>query len=330
MPRGSTADPPHVESLSGAKRAPGGQNERRCGVDRALAELAEAQHGVVGRRQLLAAGVGRRTIGCRLERGALHSVERGVYAVGHAVLSTRARWMAAVLALGPGTMLSHRSAGELWGIVPRSGHAIEVTRSTRARNRSRIVTHESAVPPDERTSVDAIPVTCLSRTLLDLAAVASRRQVEKALNESEVLGLTDRLSIPDLLARYPRRPGSAMLRALLADDAGALGIPRNDLEEGFAALLVAHGLPRPRFNVDLAVAGRLYNVDCLWAGARLIVELDGRAVHATRRAFEADRERDRLMLVDGWRVMRVTWLQLRHDGPALAEDLRRALARTAR
>lgn len=235
--------------------------------------------------------------------------------------------MAAALALGPGAVVSHRSAGELWGIVPRSSGAIEVTRPTTARRRDRILAHQSSLPDDERTVVEGIPVTTVPRTILDLAAVVPRRQVERALNEVEVQGLTDRLSLPDLLERYPGRRGSAVLRALLDDDAARRGVTKNDLEERFVSLLDSYGLPWPRFNADVAVRGRFFSADCIWVDERLIVELDGRAVHGTRQAFEADRERDRLLLVDGWRVMRVTWRQLRDQQASIATDLRRALAR---
>ncbi len=293
-------------------------------ADLALAEMAERQHGVVARSQLLAAGIGSRAIDERLNRR-LHLVHRGVYSVGHRLLSTEGRWMAAVLASGPGAVLSHRTAGQLWGVVPRFNHLVEVTRPRHFRTRPGVMAHRSPVPDDERTAVIGIPVTTVPRTVLDLAAVASKRQLERALNEVEVQGPTDRLSIPDLLARYPRRRGSAVLRALLADEAATLGVTRSELEERFVALLDAHGLPRPRLNADLAVNGRLFMVDCVWAEKQLIVELDGHAVHGTARAFEADRERDRLLLVDGWRVIRVTWRQLRDQAVAVAADIRRAL-----
>jgi very-short-patch-repair endonuclease len=85
------------------------------------------------------------------------------------------------------------------------------------------------------------------------------------------------------------------------------------------------GVPRPRFNADIAVAGRFIRADCLWRKERLLVELDGRAAHGTCQAFESDRERDRLLMVDGWRIMRVTWRQLRYDGAEIAVDIRTAL-----
>ncbi len=173
--------------------------------------------------------------------------------------------------------------------------------------------------------VEGIPVTTVPRTVLDYAADASRRQVERALNEVEVRGLRDSLSIPDLLNRYPGRRGSAVLGKLLGESAGDRGVTRNDFEEAFVSLLDSHGLPRPLFNADVAVAGRFCSVDSLWRAERLIVELDGRATHGTRRAFEDDRERDRLLAAAGWRVVRVTWLQLRRDALAIAADLRSAL-----
>jgi very-short-patch-repair endonuclease len=161
--------------------------------------------------------------------------------------------------------------------------------------------------------------------LLDLAGVLTTQRLERALNEAEVLRLTDRLSVPDLLERYPRRRGSAVLRALFRDRSAVRGITRRELEERFRAVLADTDLPRPRLNAHVSVRGRFFEVDCLWAAQRLIVELDGRESHATELAFEKDRERDRLLLVEGWRVTRVTWRQLRDDAPAVIADLRSLL-----
>lgn len=295
-----------------------------------LCGLAGRQHGVVARWQLLEAGVGRRAIDTRLGRR-LFPVHRGVYAVGYVVTRTESRWMAAVLAAGPGAVLSHHSAAQLWGLAPRARRPAEVTRPTYFRPQPRIRAHRAELAEDEKTEVDRIPVTTVPRTALDFAALASRRQLERALNEMEVQQRTDPLSIPQLLARHPRRRGSRVLRDLLAAGAQAGGVTRNEFEELFVPLLDSRGLPRPRFNADIAVGGRFVNVDCLWRRERLVVELDGRAAHGTKKAFEDDRERDRLLIADGWRVMRITWRQLKTHGDSIASDLRRALgARTLR
>ena len=148
------------------------------------------------------------------------------------------------------------------------------------------------------------------------------------MNEAEVRRLHSRLSCrcssTAIRGARARRPCARCLATTRPP-----GVTRNDFELRFRELVEAHGLPAPRFNADLAVGGRFFEVDCLWSDQRLIVELDGRAVHGTRHAFEADRERDRLLLVEGWRVARVTWRQLSDTPSAVAADLRGLLARAA-
>ncbi len=207
-------------------------------TDRVIAALAEQQHGVVARRQLGSLKLGRRAIEERLARGRLHPIHRGVYAVGHTVLSDKGRWIAAVLASGPGAVLSHRTAAQLWRLTRRSIR-LEVTRPGYFRRRPGITAHRSSLPEDERAALDGIPVTSVPRTILDLAAVLDRRQLERAMNEVEVRGLTDRLSVPDLLSRYPRRRGTAALRAILGKEAAVRGVTVNDFEGLFAALIEA-------------------------------------------------------------------------------------------
>lgn len=280
---------------------------------------------MVGRRQLLALGLGRGAIGRRLRRGYLLPVHRGVYAVGHRALTTEGRWMAAVLLGGPGTVLSHRSAGQAWGIVPRAPTEIEITRPKQLRPPRGIRAHHAVLPADEVGEVDGIPITSAPRTVFDLAAVQRRRQVERAFSQMEVLRLTDALSVPDLIERHPGARGVGVLRDVLSSDAPG-GVTRPGLEERFAEFLDAHGLPRPRFNATLPLRGRLLEVDCLWREQRLIAELDGRDLHGTSRAFESDRKRDRELLAEGWRSTRVTWRQLEAEAQALAADLRRLLS----
>lgn len=172
--------------------------------------------------------------------------------------------------------------------------------------------------------VDGIPVTTVPRTVFDLAVGGDRRQVERALHEAEVQQLTDRLSIPDLLERYPRYPGTVLLRDLLEVGAEGGGTA-NDFEALFADLIERHRLPRPRFNADLIVGGRHFKPDCVWDERRVIVELDSRTVHATGKAFDADRERDRIFVANDWRVVRVTWRQLTGRPEPLVRDLRHVL-----
>jgi hypothetical protein len=293
-------------------------------LDRRMADLAARQHGVVTRPQLAAIGLGRGAIQLRLARGRLHPLYRGVYAVGHPVLTNEGGWMAAVFAGGPGTVLSHRSAAAHWGIRPADGRR-EVTTPGRRLAQPGLRLRYSRLPRDETTTHAGIPVTTVPRTLFDLAAVTPLNQLRRAANEAEIRRLWDPLSLHDLLERHPRRPGGAAIRAVLATP-GA-GITRNELEGRFLDFLDAARLPRPGTNVPMEVNGIWIEADCMWREQRLIAELDGRATHATRSAFESDRARDRGLVAAGWRVIRITWRQLCDEPGALADDLRAALAR---
>jgi very-short-patch-repair endonuclease len=230
--------------------------------------------------------------------------------------------MAAVLAHGPEAVLSHRSAGQLWGLVPRSRIAPEVTCPGSKRTKKGIVTHRGSPPPDEIRRVRGIPVTSVPRTMFDLAATRPEREVERAWNEMEVLGLTDRLSVPHLLERYPGRRGSVVLARLAGRKALSVGRTRNELEEAFLALIDRGGLPRPRMNAHLALRGRFFEVDCLWEELRVAIELDGGAVHRTTRAFHKDRERDRILTAEHWTALRVTWEHILETPTELVDDLR--------
>ena len=229
--------------------------------------------------------------------------------------------MAAVLAVGPGATLSYRSAAELWGLRNGSRARVEVSVPRRRRSTARLELHEVELQPDEVTSEGGIPVTTPARTLLDLASVVTEQRLEHAFNEAEVRRLSSPTSLDALLKRYPRRRGTAAVRRIL-DKYDHKAIPTSILERRFLALLDAHGLPRPTID-RCGVHGEL---DATWHERRLIVECDGFATRGTRAAFERDRAKDRKLVVDGWRVVRITWRQLTTDGEAIAEQLGRLLA----
>jgi very-short-patch-repair endonuclease len=267
--------------------------------DEAIAGLAARQHGVVARRQLVRLGLSAKAIRHRARTGRLHLIHRGVSAVGHARLTQRGWWMAAVLAAGEGAVLSHRSAAALWGLGLGASGRVDVT-VAKERRRPGSAIHEARLEPDEGTVRDGIPVTTVARTLLDLAATAPRRDTERALREAERRRLGDRASVAVLLERHRGRKGTATLRALLARATD--GITKSELEEAFLTFLDDRRFSRPSLNVH--VEG--FECDCYWAAARTVVELDGRAFHDDDDAFEDDRARDRRLQAVGIRTMRVT------------------------
>jgi len=233
--------------------------------------------------------------------------------------------MAAVLAAGEGAVLSHRSAARFWQLMSPGAEWVDITsRPGRVVRRKGMIAHESLVADDEWLREDGIPVTSPFRTVFDLAAVLKMRELERVWHEAEVQGLRDRVSLPMLLERYPGRRGARNLRALLASPE-PVGFTRNDFEEAFLVLVDASGLPRPRMNADLALRGRFFEIDALWERERVAVELDSHGVHGTRKRFESDRQRNRILVAEGWRTMQVTWRQLQEEPKEVVADLRMAL-----
>lgn len=272
-------------------------------TDARIAALANAQHGVVSRRQLYEMGLGRGTIEHRLRRDRLHRVLPEVYAVGHEALSRRGIWMAAVLHGGLDAALSHWSAARLWGLRSGTGPQSHVTVPRRRRRGDSVVFHYAALPADERAVEEGIPVTVPARVILDLARDARPSVLQRMAEQLERLRLSCGPSLAELLERYPRRAGTAAARALIHD---ALPFTRSDLEAELLSMVDAWGLPRPQVNANIAG----YEVDFAWPKQRVIVELDTFETHGTSLAFERDRRRDRALQAAGWMVLRATEAQL--------------------
>lgn len=303
-----------------------GQKQTRE-FDREVAALAERQHGVVGRKQLREIGISDTAIDGRVAVGRLHRLHRGVFAVGHRAIGVQGRRMAAVLASGPGAVLSHASAAALWGLRGATGGPVHVTTARKCRSSDSIRRHFSLLPEDETTTVDGISVTTVPRTIFDLAATGTTDRVESLVRESEYRQLYDRLSLPDLLERYPRRRGAPRIRVALERIEGLPpGRPKSPLEERFLPFLLRYGLPRPHLNEWIVLDDKRYQVDCHWHGTSQIVELDGWEGHGTRSAFRSDRARDRRLRVAGYSVTRVSWAQLEDEPEAVAADLRHLLS----
>ncbi|HEX6781345.1 MAG TPA: DUF559 domain-containing protein [Solirubrobacterales bacterium] len=238
--------------------------------------------------------------------------------------------MAAVLASGPDAVLSHWSAAALWRIRPNTRSIIDVTDPVKSRSWDGIRRHHKALPPDEVTVTEAIPVTSVPRTIFDLAATEPLEVVKALLREAEFRELHDQLSLWDLVGRYPGRRGIRRVKsALEALKDEPLDEYKSRFEERFAPFLRCHELPRARFNQWILVGDKRFQVDCLWPESRQIVELDGWEGHKTRTAFREDRARDRRLRVAGYGVTRLTWNQLEDEPQSVASDLRALLTRPA-
>lgn len=278
-------------------------------ADVRIGRTARGQHGIVTTRQLEAAGLSSAAISKRVRSGRLYRIHQGVYSVGHDGLGEEQRWMAAVLACGPGAVLSHGSAAVHWNLLRPLEGPIDVTVPTHAgRKRRRGIRLHRCVSLgtgatfrthgwEKRPVVvrRGIPVTTVARTLEDLRHSDLRSSlVRRAIRQAEFLQLplgnieTDRT--------------------------------RSDLERDFLRLCRRYRLPLPEVNVPV---GHM-TVDFLWRSAMLVVETDSYVTHGGTIAFEDDRQRDLELRRFGYTVHRFSERQLELDPDAIAEDVARA------
>jgi len=295
----------------------------------AIADLAERQHGVIAAAQLYSLGLSETQVATRVRNGWLHRLHRGVYAVGHRPMTREGRWMAAVIACGRDAVLSHWAAGDLWQITQSRGasdeeRSIDVAIPSQrgvARRRG-LIQHRVPTLRREETSIrNGIPVTTPARTLFDLAALLPRRQLERAIDEAQRLGLCGQAQLEGIAERHAGRVGAGVLRRVLESHLAGSTITRSELEERFLALCRGRHLPQPQLNVPLLD----YVVDFFWPEAALIVEVDGHASHGTRHAFQADRDRDGRLTTAGYRVLRFTWWDVTRRPAVVADRVRRLL-----
>ncbi len=264
------------------------------GPERLVAEIAARQHGVISTGQLRSAGLTRAAISRRVGGGRLHRLYRGVYAVGHTGLSARGRWKAAPLALGPRAVLSHRSAAELWELLPESGGLPEVTvRGAADPGRRRGVrVHRSVTLGRSAVAArDGIPVTRPARTLADLERTVPAHTLRRARRQAEYLGLP------------------------LDDEAG--DGTRSDLERDFLALCRRSEIPEPEVNVPVGP----FTVDFLWRARALVVEVDGYRAHRGRQAFTDDRVREAWLARRGLYVQRFSDWQIDNEPDEVVETV---------
>lgn len=289
----------------------------------AIARVARGQHGLITRRQLATLGFDDDAIRYRGRAGRLHRIHRGVYAVGHTALTASARRLAAVLALGTRAVASHITAAAIWGIRPSASGFVHVSVPGDARGRAGIRVHHRALTDDDCDRRDAIPVTSLARTLVDLGDVVPAVQVRNAFVRAEQLRLVDMVAIDAALTRAGRSPGPRRLREVLRVYDPRWEQTRSGLELAFLDVAQGFALPAPEVN---AWVDHTFLVDALWRPQRLIVEVDSARFHDIPSARRDDARRDRALRAGGYRVLRVRDEELNGSPARVAASIARALA----
>lgn len=275
-------------------------------VDARIGEIASAQGGVIGRTQLVALGLSADAIARRLRRGRLHRVHRSVYAVGHQALGRPGREWAAVLALGPGAVLSHRSAAARLGVATWNGRPEVTARRGRSAPREITVhTARSLHPDDVVLAADGLRRTSWARTTVDVADIYDLHQMTRHLERSAIERRYDGLPLASAMERANGRRGlPTLVAALRAGHHLSPQRTRSPLEERFLRMVREAGDPEPLLNHWMQVGSMWIEADAWFPDRRLIVELDSRW-HDTARAEQRDAVRDEACRQAGISVLRL-------------------------
>jgi hypothetical protein len=269
------------------------------GLGLEISQQAARQHGNITRKQLLALGLNDFAIAHRIGTGVLHRVHAGVYAVGRPAKLPLERAAAAVLACGPGAVLSHSSALSLWGLAKDWRFPLHVTIADGDRRPKGLVVHRShtLARKDIRPQL-GIWATTPARTILDCAPNLTPKQLTRLVNQAR-RGLITLEALAELTTRNPRHPGTTRLRKLRLAPGGPTD---SGFEDDFVTFCQRHSLPTPQTNVHMFG----FRVDAFFPEHKVIVELDSWKYHGDREAFITDRERDRITTAAGLQTVRLS------------------------
>ncbi len=301
------------------KGNPGGE-EGAPSIDAAIARIAAGQFGVISLAQLIGLGLTYFQIEYRVRMGRLHRLHRGVYAVGHPNVVAHGRLFAALLACGPESFLSHRTAAAVWGLREISTRRIDVTLPRiRARPRHGLLVHRTRHLPDPADLAirNRLRVSSVPRMLIELAPSEHPKELDRLITQAVRKRVFDLDAMEAALERHPRCPGLGNLKTALA---AYRPKPerRSGFEIAFDEFLAQHPeIPDPARNIHLG----MWEIDCYWPQHHFAIELDGRAWHVAVRDAEKDRIKDTKLQREGVRVMRITELRFDQDRRGILEDI---------
>jgi hypothetical protein len=299
----------------------------RSTTDRAVADVARRQHGLVTLEQLDDLGITRRQRQWRLDVGRWETPYTGVYRVGGLPPSWRSDVLAACLA-GDATA-SHRSAAALWGLPGGRRDLVEIItdRWERAQHTGLIVHESLLLESIDRTDIDGIPTTTVERTIFDLCRYASEVVVDMAVDRALVRGLTryEKLIAAEQRLATRGRPGAARFHSVMARRVDGGATPESAPERRLAHALVRQGLPEPVVQFEVRDPdGRLVaRCDLAYPQWNIVIEYDSVQEHTGRAALLRDSARRNAVSAAGFTTVSATIDDLRNQATCLASVIRR-------
>lgn len=278
--------------------------------------LASRQYGLLERSQVLALVQSEAFIDNQLRQGRWILRFPEVYLVAGVPWSYEQDLMAALLAAGSGSIVSHRSALWLRDIGPRRLDVVEITvpESQHIRLPGVVIRRSRDVHRAEVSLVRRIRVTNPLRALVDVGAALPRDQVESLAREAVGKKL---VTWPALAAEVDRlagrgRRGVGVMRSILDSYNVTNRITPSELEVRALALFERLGVTPPKCEVVWGKEGE-WRLDFYWPALRIVIEVDGWSVHASDTSRRRDHRKQNRVTIDGNMVLRYDWFDVVKD-----------------
>lgn len=290
--------------------------------------FAAVNFGLVDRAAVLDASGSDDAIQRRLNNGTWRQVFPGVYLIGVAPLTWHGQLRAATLAAGRASVISHRSAAQLWGLEGVSYPKIELTVPYASRPLpDGIVVHRSRRAIVPRT-VAGIPVTSAERAILDTAWFMPTPTIEHLYDSGIRQRLITAASMADCLGEFGTKGVRGRFKVIRVLDGRRVGAPLGSPAETRTLRLIREaGFEEPERQFVVALPdGSIAVVDFAWPPRRKAIEVDGLVAHATARQLEEDLQRQNLIFQAGWQLRRFAARTVQNNPALVRDDIARFLA----
>lgn len=315
--------------------------------DAAAGKIAARQCGLITWRQaVITAGLSERQVRWRISSKRWRRVQRGVYAVAGTAPSWTQSLLAAQLAARTELIVVNRKkqrlqefddaavtgASALWlrgckHLGKPSEHELLVARPYAPKIKGGTCRRTAKLPPADTERISGVLTLAVPRLLVDVAGQVS---------EFDLIAVVDDLLSPvDPRLRQETHQRAVELSRGRNAVRRLLELTAPDAAERFASWLERRGaellhqalLPPPTWNAELRdEGGHLIGLgDAVWPAQRLVVEFDGLRFHSSDAERRRDRKKDRQLQMNGWLVLRYTWLDVVQRPAELVDEIRRSL-----
>ena len=198
-------------------------------------------------------------------------------------------------------------------LVPRRNRNLQTVGAVHSSDSIRII---------DRVVIDGFACTSAPRTIVDLAAESTQRELENAVDSALRLGWTSEAFLREQLARlrHRGRPGVVLLDRVLDGSGG-----HSQLERSFLGLVRRAGLEKPTCQRIHRDGTRFVaRSDFSWLRPRVVAEVAGHATHSSRRQRARDAQRHAELSVLGWLVLTFTYEHVVEEPRWVLDTLTRA------